>query len=77
MQITWAPPHSNLRISGKVSDRLLCSPADVGGGLALAGVDLKVAIALVDADDLALVDFLPRRDEELATILDALQRICS
>ena len=66
-----------LCISGNVSERLLCSPANVGSSLALAGVDLKIAIALVNANDLALIDLLPRRDEELATILDALQRICS
>lgn len=50
---------------------LAVAPADVGGCLALAGIDGEVARALVDADDLALVDVLPRLDEQPAARLNA------
>jgi hypothetical protein len=50
------------------------APADVGGCLALAGIDRKVARTLVDANDLALVDVLPRLDEQSAARLDTVRQ---
>ena len=51
--------------------RTTTAPADVGGRLALAGIDGEVTRPLVDANDLALVDVLPRLDEQPATRLNA------
>ena len=53
------------------SMRTTTAPADVGGRLALAGVDGEVPRPLVDANDLTLVDVLPRLDEQPAPCLDA------
>ncbi len=50
------------------------APADVGRGLALAGVDSEVARALVDADHLPRVDVYARRDHQPSAVLNAAQQ---
>lgn len=63
--------HCNIGTHTESPMRTTTAPADVGGRLALAGVDGEVTSPLVDANDLALVDVLPRLDEQPAARLDA------
>ncbi len=61
----------NLKIlsTNKGRNKKAGGPADVGGSLALAGIDLEVAQALVDADNLPLVYLLPWAYEQLPSRL--------
>lgn len=52
-----------------------CSPSDVVHLLLLADVDLEVCVALVNTNNLVLIDLVARPTEELASLLNALQGI--
>lgn len=52
--------------------RTSCSPSDIVHLLLLADIDLKVSVALVDANNLVLIHLVACPTEELASLLDAL-----